>query len=358
MADFTSALYLGLRHEPAALTPWRSLAEGVPAALREPARALELARSLAALVGSETALLAPSTLHLFWDLPALAGERGAVLIEAGTYAVGRWGAERCGARGMPVRQFARADTAGLERELARCRRLRPLVLVDGLSPGSDRRPPLAAYAELAARHGGRLVIDDTQALGVLGQAPSRSHPYGRGGGGSLRFHGLRPAHTLVIASLAKGFGVPMAVLGGPAGELERFAAGSHTRVHCSPPSAAAIAGAEHALSVNRACGERLRARLLALVRAFRSGLARVGVRCFGGLFPVQALAPESTERVVLLQTELARRRVHTIAQRHAGERARICFVLNARHTPAEIEHAVRALADARELRAHTRALAA
>ena len=68
MLDFTSALYLGLRHPSRSLRAWPALTAGQPAALESPARRFGVARQLAALQGCERATLLPSTLHLFWDL--------------------------------------------------------------------------------------------------------------------------------------------------------------------------------------------------------------------------------------------------------------------------------------------------
>ena len=49
MLDFTSALYLGLRHEHAALRPWSQFASGRPAALREAPDARRVAQAVAHL---------------------------------------------------------------------------------------------------------------------------------------------------------------------------------------------------------------------------------------------------------------------------------------------------------------------
>ena len=77
MLDFTSALYLGLSHESWRLPGWDRLTLGKPAALESPPGAREVERDLAALVGCERALLAPSTLHLFGDLLTILAERDA-----------------------------------------------------------------------------------------------------------------------------------------------------------------------------------------------------------------------------------------------------------------------------------------
>ena len=65
MLDFTSALYLSMGHASHRLPPWERLTTGRPAALAEPALADSVAAQLAALMGCETAVLAPSTLVLF-----------------------------------------------------------------------------------------------------------------------------------------------------------------------------------------------------------------------------------------------------------------------------------------------------
>jgi 8-amino-7-oxononanoate synthase len=193
------------------------------------------------------------------------------------------------------------------------------------------------------------VIDDTQALGILGNGPCPERPYGRGGGGSARFHAMQDGRLLIIASLAKGFGVPVAMLAGPVAELRSFEKRSETRVHCGPPSAVALRALAHALTVNRARGEQLRMRLLRLVHIFRAGAESLGLHPCGGCFPVQALAPMPAERAAHLQDELARAGIRTVAQRHGRGQARTCFVFSARHTGAEVRQAMGALAMSRPL---------
>ena len=348
MADFTSALYLGLQHPSATLPGWDALTLGRPAALQEPPGACAVAAELAALQGCEAATLLPSTLHLFWDLFGMLGRHGTTIyIEATTYAIARWGVQRGAALGAPVCTFAFGDAAGLERLLERSagRRGRPLIVCDAVRPGSDRQPPLARYATLAARHGGCLVLDDTQALGVLGHGARATVPLGWGGGGSLRRHALGGAHVVVGASLAKGFGVPVAVLAGSRALVRRFEECSQTRVHASPPSAAVIHAAGHALALNRLCGDALRLRLSRLVRRFRQRLAQLCLRATGGDFPVQSLAPPHGIDAAALHAGLLERRVRTVLHRDArGAGTTLSFILSATHSAGCIDRAVAALA--------------
>lgn len=333
MLDFTSALYLGMRHPAAQLAPWNSLTLGQPAALREPPGALALAADLAALQACESACVLPSTLHLFWDLfGMLAAERLVILIDGGSYAIARWGAERAQALGLPLRLFPSGEMVALRRLVAAWRRQgrRPLILADGYVPGSEQVLPLAGYAGLARQGGGYLLLDDTQVLGVAGAQ----------GGGSARLHGLpggydkAGGHLIVGASLAKGFGVPLAVLAGSGGLLRRFAAHSQTRVHASPPSAAVLAAGRRALALNAQHGDTLRARLADRVAQWRAGMAAAGIACRGGSFPVQRLPGRAH-----LQQALHAAGVQALAQAGGGAGA-LTFLLRADQTSRQLEQAM------------------
>ena len=137
MLDFTSALYLGLRHPSPSLRPWRALTTGKPAALEPPPDASGVAQELAALQGCERATLLPSTLHLFWDLfGVLARDRVRIYMDAGSYAIARWGVERAAARDIPVRSFPHHDAAAARKLIERDRASSgyPIIVADGLCP--------------------------------------------------------------------------------------------------------------------------------------------------------------------------------------------------------------------------------
>jgi 8-amino-7-oxononanoate synthase len=349
MLDFTSALYLGMRHPSRALQPWAQLTAGRPAAMCERSEQTAAAAALAGLMGCEAAQLGASTLHLFWDLGGMLSRDSVIYLDAGTYAVGRWGAQRAAARGIPVKLLPHYDPAALERLMARApsRRThaaRPVVVADGFCPGCGAPAPVADYARLVGQRGGLLVLDDTQALGMLGHGPCTQAPLGREGGGSLRFHGVADPHVVLISSLAKAFGAPLAVLAGSTAMVRGFAARSETRVHTSPPSVAAVRAAQHALAVNREHGERLRQHLARLTRGLRSRLAASGHRCSGGAFPVQTLRPPPGIGAESLYEGLLAQDVRTVLHRaRAGAEARISFLLTARHAMHDIERAARAV---------------
>jgi 8-amino-7-oxononanoate synthase len=318
--DFTSALYLGLQHPTGVLRPWAALTTGAPAVLRPVPGATLVERRLAALQGAAAAVLMPSTLHVACDLGELWDPSADVIeVDLQAYPILRVAARLAAARGVPVRRFA-FDAR---------RRRRPIVITDGLVAGSDGPVPLPAYVEAVRPHGGVVVVDDTQAVGILGAD----------GGGSLRHHGLAMApDVVVVASMAKAFGVPVAAVSGSVDAMDAYVRRSTTRTHCSPVSVAAVRALAHALEVNAACGDALRARLAWLIRRFRRGLRRLGLRAAGGAFPVQVLPVRDA---AALQHRLLAAGVRTAAQTSG-----VVFVLSARHTADDVDAALAALARA------------
>jgi len=206
MLDFTSALYLGFHHAHHTLRPWAQLTTGRPAALEAAPQAEPVAQSLARLLRCERAALAPSTLHLYWDLfDLLARDRIAIYADEGTYPIARWGIERAAAKGVRTAIFPTHDSAALETLLHRDRQrgCRPVVVTDGVCPGTGRTAPLPDYLSLAQQWDGYLVVDDTQALGILGKDPAQEAPYGRGGAGTPAWHGVEGPELIMGSSLAK-----------------------------------------------------------------------------------------------------------------------------------------------------------
>ncbi|SFN98494.1 8-amino-7-oxononanoate synthase [Nitrosospira briensis] len=346
MLDFTSALYLGLHHPSRRLRPWEEFTMGRPAALAVPSDQERIARTLAELAGCERATLGSSTLHLFWDLFGMLSEGAAIYLDAGTYPIARWGVERAACRGLPVQVIAHYDADALSRVLKRStqKRLRPVVVADGFCPGCGKPAPIDAYLNIIHERDGLLVLDDTQALGIFGHSQNAEMPLGHGGGGSLRLHNVSSPRVLLISSLAKAFGAPIAALCGSHAMVQAFEARSETRTHCSPPSIAAIHAAEHALMINRKHGDALRLRLAQLVSLVRTGLMKAGFSTQGGYFPVQTLRPLPSLDAPALHDSLLKSGVRTVLhQARNGHVAQVSFFITAQHAPHEIVRAVKAV---------------
>lgn len=349
MPDFASALYLGLRHAHQQLQPWSALTEGRPAALLGDTPTTEIEQELALLVGTQAACLAPSTLHLFWDLFSELARRSRaesmrpllICVDCGSYPIARWGVERARLQGVAVRSFPAHDVCALEGLIHMARRegRRPVVVVDGLDPASGQVAPVDEYLGWVEPLGGWVVVDDTQALGILGTAPCPAQPFGRGGGGALAWLARRSPSLVLVASLAKGLGVPVAVLAATKEVVEDFRLHAPTRVHCSPPSAAVLSACLRSLELNRREGDRLRRRLAHNILRFREGLLHCGLNASGGLFAVQT--PSVGKRATEVHQRLESQGLSSVLHRsRLGAPASLSFLLRADHTVDEIDTAV------------------
>jgi 8-amino-7-oxononanoate synthase len=351
MLDFTSALYLGLRHPSAALAPWPALSAGRPAALADAAGAEAVSQDFARLAGCEAGMLLPSTLHLFFDLFATLPPRSTYFVDAGSYPVARWGVERAAARGAVMRTFRHFDADALAQLLAREARggFRPVAVIDGYCPGCGVPAPVNDLLAALRRYEGLLVIDDTQAFGILGERSRdgalklHASEYGSGGGGILRHAHVGGPDILFAASLAKGFGAPVALLAGSAARMARFSRSSLTRVHCSPPSVAVVRAAERAFAVNARRGDALRRRLARLVRRFREQVAGTCAIAHGGIFPMLTLGCEAARgaNAVTLHRNLAQNGVRSVL--HGGREPRASFLFTAAHDEIAVDRAADAL---------------
>jgi 8-amino-7-oxononanoate synthase len=153
------------------------------------------------------------------------------------------------------------------------------------------------------------------------------------------------------ASLAKGFGAPLAALSGSRERVARFAAESRTRIHGSPPSIPAVRAAARALALNRARGDRLRGRLAGAVGRFRALLRERGMPPpAGGGFPVQTLAGVADAAGV--HARLEREGIRAVLRAAPGPV--LTFLLRADHDDNDLARA--ACAVARAARAGNRGL--
>jgi 8-amino-7-oxononanoate synthase len=341
-------LYLGLGHATVTLQPWKQFTSGKPAALEEPPAVARVVSALAALIGCEAGVLAGSTLHLAWDLMGLLARQRRIrlYLDEGTYPILRWGMERAAGHGVPVRTFPSHDHRSLGHQLVAdaAERRVPVVVTDGTCPSCGRVAPLSHYLAAVRPYGGFVLVDDTQALGILGSSPALQIPYGKGGGGSLRWHGVDGPELLVIASLAKGFGVPLAVFAGADQVIARFARMSQTRLHCSPPSNATLHAAERALAVNQVQGDQLRNILADRVSRLRDHLVRLRLSSGSHLFPMQVLRAPRGKAAIDLHTRLARAGIRTVLMGGAGRAgARLAFIVTACHTCTDIDSAAEAV---------------
>lgn len=330
-----------MQHSSNALTSRLPLTNGKPALLEEHPASISLAQSVARLQGLEAGLLYPSTLHLFWDLFQSLGRRPvAVFIDREAYPIAGWGAKWLNGQRIPVMTFSHGDHRGLKGRIKASGRM-PVIITDGWCTHCESVMPIRQYLEILSPHKGLLVMDDTQALGILGQGPTPDLPYGRGGGGTLRWLGLQAENVIIGSSLAKGFGTPLAVLAGSHPRIAKVKKDSLTRQHCSPPDHASVMAGHRALLINQKYGHRCRERLLSNVQFFRSKLGPYGILDSNTTFPLQKLGGMPGPLAQQLQLELDKAGIRIFLVAGAREQVHPAFLIRADHRFEDLAHACR-----------------
>jgi 8-amino-7-oxononanoate synthase len=337
--DFTSALYLGLAHESASLSRWASLTHGRPAALGEVDGSANAAGRIAKAVGLDRGAMYPSTLHLFFDVfTCWATSQVIIFCDEVLYPIMRWGVDRATAASVPTLVFRHHDPGDLRRlmEIHATHR-RPIVVTDGVCTGCGRPAPIADYIQVARRSQGMLVVDDTQAFGILGERRNGT-PLGTGGGGSLRFWGVSGRDIVWGASLAKAFGVPAAVLAASSGMLGTLLREGPSRFHASPANAAEVAATERALRINEQRGDALRARVASLAEQLQHGLAELDLAKFSLPMPFQSTRSLDEKVATDLHALLSNRGVRCLVQQPRCRRGvSLTFLVTVDHEARDID---------------------
>ena len=293
--DFTSSLYLGFNHNSQQIGPWTSLTTGKPAALYERPIDKKVANGLARLQGFEAGVLSKSTHLLFWDVIHLLSKKKKIVIykDISHYPVVQAGLTSAANKGVKIYNFKAGDFQGLKRLIKSTLSagFQPVIISEGWLLEKGCPAPLDKFYYLVKTYGGYLIVDDTQALGIIGVKPSKNNPYGYFGGGTFQYLGM-DCHTdriISITSLAKGFGVPLSVMSSNSNWIQDFLRLSKTRVHNSSPGVADVLAAENAIKLNLILGDQRRRLLLRNIIYFKKKLKKEGLNFKGHFFPIQIL---------------------------------------------------------------------
>jgi len=341
MIDCTSSLYLGMKHSSAELKSWQQLTTGIPAALCEHALSKETGKQVAAMQGLEEGINAPSTLHLYWDLFGwLSKQPVAVFADEQIYPVSKYGIEKLQCSNTPVFTYKHLHAAHLASQIHTKlpKGKRPVVLCDGWCPLCGKAAPVQEYIKIIQPFQGLIIIDDTQAFGILGAQKTKAMPYGTGGGGILKWLNVHEGNVITVVSLAKAFGVPMAVISGDAAFISAFEQNSITRVNSSPVSMAHLYAAANAFSISEQEGDERRIRLWSNVSLVKKRLSSAGIKLQGGIFPVQSINTLPAEQTIGLYNKLKAAKIKTVLiKQHHHQQPALCCIVRCDHTEQEME---------------------
>jgi 8-amino-7-oxononanoate synthase len=144
-----------------------------------------------------------------------------------------------------------------------------LVVVDGVFSMEGDVAPLPQIADLCARHGARLMVDEAHALGVLGAR----------GAGSSELLGVEDRVDLRMATFSKSLASCGGVIAGPADVSEFLRLQSRPVMFTAASVPAAVGAALAAVRICRSSeGPELFAKVLDNARYLHQGLSNLGFR--------------------------------------------------------------------------------
>jgi glycine C-acetyltransferase len=305
-----------------------------------------LEETIASFLGMEAAILYSSCFDANGGLfETLLGPEDAVISDALNHASVIDGIRLCKAQRY---RYRNCDMADLEERLKEARGGRTILIVtDGVFSMDGVIAPLADICELAERYGALVVVDDSHALGVLGE-------HGRG---TPEHHGVGARVDIVTGTLGKALG------GGSGGftcssrevvELLRQRSRPYLFSNSLAPMIAAASIT--AIEVVQRSPD-LRARLRRNAQHFRAAVEAAGFETRGAGHPIIPVMVGEARDAQSIAAGLLERSVYAVGFFYPvvpkGE-ARIRVQVSALHEIADLDFAVEQLAAVRDGRAASR----
>jgi glycine C-acetyltransferase/8-amino-7-oxononanoate synthase len=213
-----------------------------------------------------------------------------------------------------------------------------VIVTDSVFSMDGDIAPLVEIADLAARHGARLIVDEAHATGALGP----------GGRGAVAQAGVEDEVDVIVGTLSKALGSYGAYVCASAKIVDYLVNTARTLIFSTAPPPPAVAGAMAALDLLIEQPRRVE-KLRANSALMRTALEREGIEVPAGetqIIPL--LVGEAADAVALSEATLARGvfvqaiRPPTVP---AGS-ARLRLTLMASHTASEIARAAATIAEA------------
>jgi len=328
--------YLGLTFDPACMAAARSAidAEGTGTTGSRIANGTyalhqELEAAIAAFYKRRSAMVFSTGYQA--NLGVLAGLLGpgdTVIIDAGNHASIYDG---CRLSGADIVRFRHNDAADLDRRLGRLETggARAMIVVEGIYSMMGDCAPLAEFAEVKARHGAYMMVDEAHSLGV----------YGAHGRGNAEACAVEEAVDFVVGTFSKSLGAigGFAVSNHPKFELLRLA--SRPYMFTASPSPSNVASVLEALRLI-ASTDRHRVRLWQNARVLHRGIAALGLDICAAPGPIIAVRMAGPAQAFDFWKRLLDHRIYTNLAIPPGTPNGISMLrcsVSAAHDDAQIE---------------------
>ena len=271
---------------------------------------------------------------------ALLGPEDAIVSDALNHASIIDGVRLCKAKRY---RYANGDMKDLEAQLAAAKEAGArfiLIATDGVFSMDGIIAPLKEICDLADKYGALTMVDDSHAVGVIGET----------GAGSVEACGVQGRVDIITGTFGKA-------LGGASGgyvaarreivDMLRQKARPYLFSNAVPPPVAAAS--MKAIELVRTRPE-LRTRLEENARHFREGMSALGFDLVPGRHPIIPVMLGDAERAVKMSARLYENGVYATGFFYPVVpmgKARIRTQMSAAHTPEDIDFAIEAFAKSR-----------
>lgn len=300
----------------------------------------QLEEALTAFLATEATILFSSC----WDanggiFQMLLSDEDAVISDQLNHASIIDGIRLCRARRF---QYANRDLADLERQLQAAEGARRrLIVTDGVFSMDGYLAPLDGICELADRYGAMVMVDDSHAVGVVGER----------GRGTPEHFGVTASVDIVTGTLGKALGgATGGYLSGRSEIVELCRQRARPYLFSNSIAPPVVAAGLAVLEVLEHSDD-LRGRLSRNSRSFRSQLEAHGFDLLPGDHPIVPVMIGDAARATAMADALLERGIYVIGFSYPVVplgAARIRVQLSASHSPDEVDAAVAAFVAVRE----------
>ncbi len=298
-----------------------------------------LEERLAALEGTEAALLFPSGYHAnIGVITTLVGRGDAVFSDALNHASIIDG---CRLSGAAVHVYPHRDAATLAHAVAASSARRRLIVTDSVFSMDGDHAPLAAICDIAEAHGAMVMVDEAHATGVFGAS----------GAGLVEALGVRGRVTVQMGTLGKALGCAGAFVAAAREIVDLLVNRARSFIYTTALAPPIVAAAAAALDVVTREPER-RARLLRTSADLRARLGDLGLRVPPGEGPILPVIVGDSAAALRSSRALLEHGVFVQAIRPPTVppgTARLRVTLMATHDDDDLAHAANAFAALRRV---------
>jgi glycine C-acetyltransferase len=304
---------------------------------QEAHRALE--ERLAAFLGTEAAILFGSCFDANGGLfEALLGPEDAIISDALNHASIIDGIRLCKARRL---RFANGDMEELEARLGEAGDARHrLIATDGVFSMDGYYARLPEICDLAERHNAIVMVDDSHAVGFVGE----------GGRGTHELHGVMGRVDIITGTLGKAMGgASGGYVAARAEVVELLRQRARPYLFSNSLAPPITAASLRALDLIEGSSE-LRAQLAQNTEHFRARMGELGFEILPGTHPIVPVMVGDAVKAARLADGLIRRGVYAVSFSYPvvpQDTARIRTQMSAAHSRADLDFAVEQFVAAR-----------